>query len=59
MNNRQFSETAHFKDKCVRAGVKATKRQASKFKNRKGLVADLCGISEKAKQWESLASSED
>lgn len=37
MNNREFSQSdLIFKKACEEAGVKATKRQASKFRNGKG-----------------------
>ena len=35
--NKEFAETNKiFKDMCVKAGVNATIRQASKFRNKKG-----------------------
>lgn len=36
MTNRQYAETDKFKATCKRAAVKATPRQASKYRNRKG-----------------------
>lgn len=39
MNNREFAEKDWtFRDYCEKAGVKPTKRQASKFRMGKGLA---------------------
>jgi len=36
ITNKMYSETEDFQKACEKAGVKATARQASKFRNRKG-----------------------
>lgn len=36
MTNREFSKTEEFIKCCKKAGIEPTKRQASKFKNKKG-----------------------
>jgi hypothetical protein len=36
MTNKEFSQTKEFKDTCSEYKVVATKRQASKFRNKKG-----------------------
>lgn len=37
MTNREFANTdANFQEKCSEADIPATKRQASKFRNKKG-----------------------
>ena len=41
MTNKDFAKLDWFKKKCVGAGVQATKRQASKFRNSKGTVFAL------------------
>lgn len=39
MTNKKFAETnEHFQDCCIVAGVDPTTRQASKFRNKKGLA---------------------
>lgn len=37
-SNREFANTEGFKQRCENAGVKPTKRQASKFRNKRGSV---------------------
>jgi hypothetical protein len=38
MTNRKFAETKGFVDACESAGVDPTQRQASKYRNKKGLA---------------------
>lgn len=38
ITNKQFTEDEHFKDCCINAAVEPTMRQASKFRNKKGLA---------------------
>lgn len=39
LNNRKFAETdKKFRELCDKAGTPATKRQASKFRNKRGLA---------------------
>jgi len=38
MNNREWSKMKEFQDFCKHAGVEPTKRQASKFRAKKGLA---------------------
>lgn len=38
MNNREFSKDDHFIKCCEKVNVKATKRQASKFKRKTGMA---------------------
>lgn len=38
MTNREFTEHEAFRKACIRARVEPTRRQASKFRNKKGLA---------------------
>jgi hypothetical protein len=43
MTNKEFALSKHFQDTCAKAGIPATKRQASKFRKEKGIVYKLVG----------------
>jgi hypothetical protein len=43
MTNANFTKDAVFQKACEIAGVKATRRQASKFRNRKGAARRYLG----------------
>jgi len=38
MTNKEFKEDKHFRACCKKMDIGATKRQASKFRNKKGLA---------------------
>jgi len=38
ITNKQFTEDEHFKNCCIKAAIEPTIRQASKFRNKKGLA---------------------
>lgn len=41
MNNREFTKNLEFIGYCKKAGIDPTKRQASKFRNKKGLAWEV------------------
>lgn len=38
MTNKEYANSKDFTEKCEKVGVKPTKRQASKYRNKKGSV---------------------